>query len=143
MIKLTIQGKPIPKKRPRFARQGKFVRTYSDQADDVKATQLIIKTQLKGVESLTGAVNLYAWFYMPIPQSTSNRRRSAMISGDIHHTKKPDLDNLVKFISDCLNGLAFQDDSQVVNINAVKLYGEEPRTEIQITEVEDEQTKTL
>jgi Holliday junction resolvase RusA-like endonuclease len=28
---ITIPGKPIAKKRPRFARRGKFVTTYNDQ----------------------------------------------------------------------------------------------------------------
>ena len=36
------------------------------------------------------------------------------------HTKKPDLDNLVKFIGDCLNKLAYHDDSQITHLRVSK-----------------------
>jgi len=36
------------------------------------------------------------------------------------HTQKPDVDNLVKFVGDCLSGLAFVDDSQITVLNARK-----------------------
>lgn len=56
-----------------------------------------------------------------------------MIDGEIKHTKKPDLDNLIKFTKDCLNGVAWHDDSQVVEYGAMKkVYGDEPMTRILI-----------
>lgn len=53
-----------------------------------------------------------------------------MLATSVPHTKKPDLDNLVKFAKDCLNGVAWQDDSQVCELEAWKAYDEKPRTEI-------------
>ncbi len=53
----------------------------------------------------------------------------------ILHSIKPDLDNLVKLISDCIGNNTFIcDDSQIYWISAVKLYGK-PRTEVTIEEV--------
>lgn len=66
---------------------------------------------------------------MPIPKGISNKKR-----GEWHelkpHVKRPDLDNLVKTVCDALNGIAFEDDSALVQIVASKIYSENPRTEI-------------
>ena len=69
---------------------------------------------------------------MPIPKSASKKKQGAMKSGEIRHTKKPDLDNCIKFVKDCLNGIAWKDDSQVVRIVAYKHYHADPVTWIWI-----------
>ena len=39
-----------------------------------------------------------------------------------HHTNKPDCDNVSKFVGDCLSGIAFQDDKQIVDLSVRKLW---------------------
>ena len=70
---------------------------------------------------------------MPIPASTSRPRRSQMINGMLSHIKKPDIDNLNKFLCDCLKGIVFVDDAQVVELNCRKIYSQTPRTVVKIT----------
>lgn len=41
---------------------------------------------------------------------------------EIMPTKKPDCDNVAKMICDALNGLAYKDDAQIVNLNVLKAY---------------------
>jgi len=65
---------------------------------------------------------------MPIPKGTSKKKRAEMI----YHTKRPDLDNLVKFVKDCMNGIVWHDDSLVAELHAGKLYDENPRTAITV-----------
>lgn len=65
-------------------------------------------------------------FSMPIPKSTTTGKRSKMIAGDIAHTKRPDVDNLTKSVLDALNGVAWADDSQIVQLSVVKQYAEKP-----------------
>ncbi len=50
--------------------------------------------------------------------------------GLLHHIMKPDASNLAKFYEDCMRGVVFTDDSVVVWISPVKLFSDEPRTEI-------------
>ena len=45
-----------------------------------------------------------------------------MLDGDILPLKKPDIENIVKTILDALNGVAYQDDTQVASVTAVKTY---------------------
>lgn len=134
MIELKIPGKPIAKKRPRFARRGKFVTTYNDQETEEGKFIAQVLQQIGNHKPIDGPVRLFCWFCMYIPASTSKKQRERMVGGYAKHAKRPDLDNLIKFVKDCLNGILWQDDSQIVSIQAHKVYAEEPMTKILVQE---------
>ena len=53
------------------------------------------------------------------------------------HTKRPDLDNLVKAVLDALNGLAWRDDAQIHTLNISKVVAagdEQPHVQVRIAE---------
>ena len=135
-IILTIPGDPIAKKRPRFARRGKFVTTYNCQETEEGKFMTIVAAQLAGKEPIPAeqAIKLTCRFHMPIPAGWSKKKRLMNASIGIRHVKRPDLDNLIKFVKDCLNGVAYHDDSQVVFLTAGKKYSDNPHTEIIIQE---------
>lgn len=125
-VEFKVPGAPIPKKRPRFSTRGSFPVAYNPQRSEERAWRTEAKNALfgemgtwlpleKGIPVFLDVV-----FYMPIPKSTSKRKRSRMLG--MPHVKKPDTDNLVKFVKDCLNGIAWHDDSQVWSIVAKKKY---------------------
>ena len=60
--------------------------------------------------------------YHEIPKSTSKSRKGAMLLDRIYPTKKPDADNIAKIVLDSLNGIAYKDDSQVVELIVNKSY---------------------
>lgn len=74
-------------------------------------------------------------FYLPIPKSYSKKQREAALAGVLLPTKKPDIDNLVKAVLDGLNGLAYQDDKQIVALEAAKGYGAAPLVQVTLQEV--------
>lgn len=127
-ITLAIPGVPIAKKRPRFARRGKFVTAYNPQESEEGKFICLMQNNLNGHPPIHAgtAIFLTLCFYMPIPASLSKKKRNSLT----YHTKKPDLDNLIKFFKDCANGILWHDDSQVVWINAVKSYADQPGTVI-------------
>jgi len=142
-IQINIPGKPVAKKRPRFARRGKFVITYNPQQTEEGRFLFEIQKQWQR-NPLEDPIKISMFFYMPIPKSTYASKKKLMERGWIRHTKKPDLDNLVKFVKDCLNGIVYRDDSQVFSIQAEKIYSNDPKTEIYISWVEkltDESSK--
>ena len=142
-IHITILGKPISKRRPRFYRRGNFVGTYNDQETEEGRWLLEAKHQLQEQGLFTGFLKLIPGpiilrlsFYMPLTKNTPKKTIKAIEEGKIiWHTKKPDLDNLIKFVKDCLNKFIWEDDSQVCFVAAMKFYGIEPRTEVQIEEI--------
>ena len=50
------------------------------------------------------------------------KKQAAVYAGEIKPTVKPDIDNIVKIVLDGLNGVAFTDDKQVIEIQAQKCY---------------------
>ena len=134
MPTITIPGPPIAKKRPRFARRGNFVTTYNAQETEESRVLWEIKRQHAG-EPSKRPIALKVQFLMPIPKSSSKKKAEEMECGYIAHTKKPDLDNLVKFIKDVCNGTVWKDDAQIVYLEAEKFYSYEPQTIIKWEEV--------
>ena len=58
-----------------------------------------------------------------------------MINNEIYPTTKPDTDNIVKSILDSLNGIAYKNDKQVVDLRVRKQYAEVPSVSVWIREV--------
>lgn len=54
--------------------------------------------------------------YFEIPKSYTKKKRALCEQGDILPTCKPDIDNVVKAVADGLNGVAYKDDSGIVEI---------------------------
>lgn len=73
--------------------------------------------------------------FQAIPKATSKAKRLKMLANDIRPTKKPDIDNIGKIVMDALNGVAYEDDRQVVEMNVTKFYGTEDQMEVTIREV--------
>jgi len=140
-IYLEIQGKPIAKQRPRFFRKGNYVGTYNNQETEEGRWIWEARSQIpcgKHHLPLTGPIILNLTFIMPIPKSFSKLRIEYIKSGlEIPHVKRPDLDNLIKWVKDCLNGWLWKDDSQVYRIKDVyKIYGIQAATLIEIIEID-------
>ena len=70
-----------------------------------------------------------------IPKSTSLKRERQMLAGLLRPTKRPDADNISKCILDALNGIAYYDDSQVTDLEVIKIYAKEPGVRVFIREM--------
>lgn len=99
--------------------------------DDAK---IFARSALRGAAPLQGAVVLTVRALLPIPSSWSRARREAAARGLIAPTAKPDTDNYAKAIADALNGVAYRDDAQVVDLIARKRYALEPAIEVVVEE---------
>ena len=120
---IVIPGVPVPQGRPKFARRGNFVTTYDP--DKSRKWKAHVKEHAEGqvTELFASEIPLHisAMFYMPGPKSVSVAKRP-------FHTVKPDVDNLVKGLTDALTGICWVDDAQIVEIRACKEYSENPQT---------------
>ena len=77
------------------------------------------------------AVEMSLDIYVQVPKSYSQKKKQKMIESE-YPTKKPDTDNMLKAVSDALNGVAYTDDKQVVSVKVNKYWSEEPRAEVEL-----------
>ncbi len=139
MIALRIATVPIAQPRQRTTirttRDGKiFTGNYTPANHPVRQFKADVRAAVSRVLSapLEGPVALRVVFVLPRPKRLIWKRREMP---RVPHTSRPDLDNLVKALKDSLNGLAWRDDSQVVELSASKCYAsgnELPGVEIAI-----------
>lgn len=136
MVTFMVEGTPVPKGRPRFARRGKFVSTYSPKTTVDYETKVSEAAKLAmGIsEPLETPVVAYIYITLPIPSSYSKKRTKDCLLGLERPTKKSDIDNYCKAIFDGMNGIVFVDDSLIVSLHATKVYGTVGMVEVMIKE---------
>jgi crossover junction endodeoxyribonuclease RusA len=117
VIKLTIPGRPVPKARPRLGVHGRKAYVYTPP-------------QTKEYEKLVG------W----VAKCNGCKPLNGPIAVKLHlfiRGRSGDVDNYCKSILDGLNGVAYEDDDQVVELQVRKYKvkrKEEERVEIEIKE---------
>ena len=136
MVNFMVEGTPVPKGRPRFARRGKFVSTYSPKTTVDYETKVAEAAQIAmgSSEPLETPVGAYIYITLPIPASYSKKRTQACLSGEERPTKKSDIDNYCKAVFDGMNGIVFLDDSQIVSLHSTKVYGTIGMVEVMVKE---------
>ena len=129
---LLIPIEPVPKGRPRFTRFGKpyTPKKTADYERIVADTYRTTPNANYFGDNEPLKVSLI--FCMPIPKSYPKKRREWILKGYESYTKKPDCDNLAKAVLDALNGVAFEDDSQIVELHIRKEYAEQPHVWVSI-----------
>lgn len=131
-ITFTLPGKPIPWARPGFSAK----RGYDQQLKLKRQYRLILQQQLPSDYIYTDAPkSLLAIFFMPIPNYAPKFKKEALNSNPYPHFKRPDLDNLIKFLLDIGNGILYSDDSLIAHIDAHKIYNQNPRTQFTLIDV--------
>ena len=136
MVMYIVYGEPVGKGRPRFARRGNFVSTYSPQKTKTYEDEIrmMAKAAMGSSEALETPVTVAIYIRIGIPTSFSKQKRKDALEGILKPTKKPDIDNIAKCFLDGMNDIVYLDDKQVVNLHVTKLYAETPAVEVMVKE---------
>lgn len=135
-ITFTIPGIPMGKGRPKFARRGRFVSTYTPEktANYETLVKWYYEQESHG-QALQGQIRADIVAYYPIPKSASKKEQAMMRGQTMRPTKKPDADNVLKICCDALNALAYADDAQIVDARIQKYFSDEPRVVVELSEL--------
>lgn len=134
VITFTVPGEPQGKGRPRAFRAGRGVRMYTPAKTEAyeQAVATAGRQAMAGREPMVGPLAVDLMAVVSVPASWSKKRRAAALEGLELPAKKPDADNVAKAIADGLNGIAYGDDAQVVELRVRKRYGEVPGVLVEI-----------
>ena len=137
VVTFTVDGDPVPKGRPRFARRGQFVQTYTDSKTLEYETHVAIRARhaIGSSEPLKGALSVFLYLRYAVPESYTKKRKEACLLG-LEFPKRIDLDNVYKSITDAMNGIVYVDDSQIVEAHIKKVYAESAGANIMVQECE-------
>jgi len=132
-----VEGIPVAKGRPRFTKTGiAYTPTKTRDAEEAFWLQSRVHAPRKPIE---GAVRLELSFNMPIPKSREKAIKEKVGNGEwVPHIIRPDVDNMVKLVTDAMNKRFWNDDSQVCVIIANKQYGQKVGTYVVVESMEDE-----
>ena len=135
-LALVVHGQPRPARRPLFRLRGAVMTVFSPSVRVRNLLSEAIRGALTGGDNETYfhrdvplKVNLV--FFMPRPYShfVGRTRRvqylKAEFANTLAHVKRPDLDNMIKFVMDSLHGIAYSDDCQVFKLTATKVFDNE------------------
>lgn len=117
---INIPGKVVGKQRPKFSRQGNFVKTYTPEKTVNYENWVKMCWMNSGQEKMQGNIIAVIVARFMIPQSFSKKKRNEL--NEKPCPKKPDCDNIAKSILDALNGIAYDDDAQIVELSVSKVY---------------------
>jgi len=130
-LTFTVPGEPVPQPRPRVSTRGGFARAYVPAKHPVHAYRDAIAAAARaaGAGVHGEPVSVVIDFVWERPKS---HMRKSGIKPDAPVLPRPDLDNTTKAVLDSLNGVAWEDDSQVQRLVVEKSYGPEARTTVRI-----------
>ncbi len=129
MTTFFVPGIPVPKGSARAFYNRKLGRSLVVQTNAERqrpwASMITLCARESGLTPASGNCQLILWFQMPRPKA--HFKANGYIKDAAKkapHTKKPDLDKLVRCVLDALSGVAYADDSQVTLISAIKTYAD-------------------
>lgn len=137
MIAFSVPGDAVPKMRARvvFSRGG--VRAYTPrktaewEARIASAAASVMREG--GMSRIDGPLAVSIVVDVMPPRSWPTWKREAAIGGAISPTTRPDLDNIGKAILDAINGVAYGDDAQIVDIRMRSRYALQSSVAVEIS----------
>lgn len=115
MTSFFVAGEPVPKGSTRsFYKGGKVITTNANRRTKDWEMRIATEAQALNLSPTDEPVVIELLFSLPRPKSLRKKT--------ILHTKRPDLDKLVRAGLDALTNVLFLDDSQVYKLTAEKQY---------------------
>lgn len=131
----TVPGEPVAKARARATMVAGRERMYTPAKTERFEARVALFAQqaMAGKPPIEGAVALTVVALFPVSASWPKKRQAAALEGRELHTKKPDLDNVIKAVKDGMNGIVWRDDAQVAILRECrKGYDAVPRVHVMV-----------
>lgn len=121
MVYFFVPGKVQGKARPRFSSKSGTV--YTPGRTKSYERQIAEAYEAQHGPCFEGSVMVVIEAVFPIPKSWTRAKKAEAMAGKLP-PGKPDIDNILKVVLDGLNGIAYEDDKQVVLTQCKKVYAD-------------------
>jgi crossover junction endodeoxyribonuclease RusA len=130
VIHFTVPGAAAPQGSKTVFRRGSRI-VLVESSPNVKPYRASVASAAyaAGAKVLHGPIFITVVFQFVRPKSHYTAK-GALRDAAPRHVGKPDIDKLCRAVLDALTGIAYADDSQVVALDASKVYGPTASTEI-------------
>ena len=128
-ITIVVTGHPVAKGRGRaYARPGGGIGIHTPQKTRrwEQDARDIARERMQGRPLFDGCLQIKVFVGFAISQSWPAWKKEAAFRKLIAPSSRPDLDNIVKAAKDAFNGVVWMDDSQIVQMEAMKFYSDHP-----------------
>jgi Holliday junction resolvase RusA-like endonuclease len=113
-VSFCVRGKPMPQQRDRFGWNGtRYNPSKPSQEAFAKVVHEFFQRHGEVFHFANATIDVKAFFFFPTPNNKASIKNTA------------DVDNLCKFLLDCLNGVLYNDDGQVIRLVAEKSFGDD------------------
>jgi Holliday junction resolvase RusA-like endonuclease len=140
VITIEVRGLPAPQGSKRHVGRGIMVESSRAVGPWREAVRAETQRAMNGSGPMAGPVAIEITFRVPRPKGHYGTGRNASkmrSSAPVFPAGRPDLDKLTRAVLDGLTaGGAWRDDSQVVSLQAWKLYGQQPGCIIEFEQLE-------
>lgn len=140
MIQFIAHGRPSPAGSKRHVGNGILVDSSGEKGKAWRAViQDAARSKFTG-DLLRGPLRVRFVFYQPRPKchfGTGKNRLKLKDGAPEHPTGRPDCLKLARAVEDALTGVVWADDSQIVEEQLLKMYGEPARCSVLISELSE------
>src|SRR5690554_1418461 len=128
MNEFIIEGKAVSKQRPRKGKNGAFYTPQKTKDFEKKVQWSYLSCRHR---TFFAAEPLKATIEINLKKPKYCKREFP--------TVKPDIDNQIKSILDGLNGLAYTDDKQIIEISALRKFADRDFVKVKLEKIEMEE----
>jgi len=139
-IEIIVPGQPIQQgSMQAFTDRAGHARMRHAKGDKLIAYRNLIRAYANEKTNTIseGVVCLAITFCFQRPKNHFTAKGAKSKHWTLAKTTAPDLDKLIRAVGDALTGIVYRDDSQIVEIQAKKMYSEKPETRITILKGDD------
>ena len=130
-----IPGEPVGKARAKTVKNKYTGKTMSYTPEKTANYENLVKVCYKGVYFGDSPIKVGIDAYFKVPTSYSQKKKHQCLFNSCPVTKKPDCDNIAKIICDALNGIAYDDDKQIIELTVRKRWAEFAHVEVEICSI--------
>lgn len=136
LLSFIIEGRVKAKQSFKYTRDGRKYtpRDVKDYAEYIKGCFI---QKFPGFKPLETPLSVEIKAFFAPPKSWSKKKQDLALCGEIKPTVKPDCDNISKNLCDSLNGLAYKDDKQIIELKVSKSYAESEFVIIKIETIDN------